>query len=94
MDTYRTKLSNFCAALLVTSIARIHLVTDLKSDLEFLSHCQWQNVLHSVVVVEDCRKIKGGEDILKRAVRIPPNLAILHLRMPAENLSLDGFESF
>lgn len=65
MDTYRTKLSNFCAALLVTSIARIHLVTDLKSDLEFLSHCQWQNVLHRVVVVEDCRKTQGGEAILK-----------------------------
>lgn len=94
MDTYRTKLSNFCAALLVTSIARIHLVTDLKSDLEFLSHCQWQNVLHRVVVVEDCRKIQGGEAILKWAVKIPPNLTLLHLLMPAENLSIEAFESF
>lgn len=94
MDTYRTKMSNFCAAPLVTSIARIHLVTDLKSDLEFLNHCQWQNVLHREVVLEDCRKIQGGEAILKWAVRIPPNLALLHLLMPAENLSFDGFESF
>lgn len=65
MDTYRTKMGNFCAALLVTSIARIHLVTDLKSNLEFLSHCQWQNMLHRVALVEDCRKIQGGEAVLK-----------------------------
>lgn len=55
MDTYRTKMGNFCAALLVASIARIHVVADLKSSLEFLSHCQWQNMLHRVVRVEDYR---------------------------------------
>lgn len=94
MDTYRTKMGNFCAALLVTSIARIHLVTDLKSNLEFLSHYQWQSMLHRVVLVEGCRKIQGGEVVLKWAVSIPPNLALLHLLMLAENLSLDGFDSF
>lgn len=55
MDTYRTKMGNFCAALLVASIARIHLVADLKSSLEFLSRCHWQNMLHRVVGVEGCR---------------------------------------
>lgn len=52
MDTYSTKMGNFCAAPFATSIARIHLVADLKSSLEFLGHCQWQNMLHRAVGVE------------------------------------------
>lgn len=88
MDTYGTKMGNFCAALLVTSTARIYLVADLKSNLEFLSHCQWQNVLHRVVEVEDWRKIQSGEAVLKWSIRF----SVAALAYTAENLCLDGFE--
>lgn len=93
MDTYRTKMGNFCAALLVASIARIHLVADLKFSLEFLSCYHWwkYNSQCGWGWGPQVNSRSGG--IIKWAGKTP-ELAALYMLLPAWNLTQDGSQSF
>lgn len=94
MDTYRTKMGNFCAALLVSSIARIHLVADLKFSLEFLSCChRWKYNSQGGWGWGPQVNSRSGGIIIKWAGKTP-ELAAQYALLPAWNLTQDGFQSW